>query len=229
MQYLAQDLILLALDDQTGKIRSTASAALSYSLMGAVLLDLVLQGKLTIANDYLVVADDSATGDDFLDQCFNEVLTAPHARKVRFWVNHWRSKYSGFRKVVLQNLVELGVLTRQEQQVLWIFPVERYFLIDPSIQQALADHIRAAVLEDRGLDSRTAALISLIQTSHLINPLFAPEERREARLQIKAISSGERVGKAVSEAIANAQAAITASITTVIVASTSASSSSSNH
>ncbi|BAZ48835.1 hypothetical protein NIES4103_14450 [Nostoc sp. NIES-4103] len=220
MQYLAQDLMLLALNSQTGKIHFAASSALRYSLMGTVLLDLVLQGKLTIDNNYLMVANASTTGDEFLDQCLNEVVAAPRTRSVKFWINHWSRKYSRFPKVVLQNLVELGVLVQQEHTVLWLFPVQRYFLCDESIQRAIVNQVRAAVLENIRLDSRTAMLISLMKTCHLANTVFTPEEFPQARARIQAISNGELVGKAVSEIIASAQAAMIAA-TSVSAASTS--------
>jgi golgi phosphoprotein 3 len=203
MQYLVQDLILLALNPQTGEIRYAASSVLRYSLMGAVLLDLVLQEKLTIENNHLIAADTTTAGDKFLDQCFNEVLAASRTRTVKFWVSRWSQKYSKFQTVVLQNLVNLGVLVQQEQLVLWLFPVQRYFLADESIQRALVSQVRAAILEDTGLDSPMAALISLIKASHLTKAVFTPEERREARLRIQAIAQGEQVGKAVSETIAS--------------------------
>ena len=226
MQYLVQDLMLLALNPQTGKIRSAASSAPRYSLMGAVLLDLVLQDKLTIDNNHLMVTNTSTTTDEFLDQCLNEVLESPRTRTVKFWIKPWSRKHSRFQTVVLQNLVDLGVLVQQEQLVLWLFPVQRYFLTHESIQLAIANQVRAAVLEDIGLDSRMAVLISLMKASHLTKAVFMPEERREARSRIKAITNGELVGKAVSDTIANAQAAMMAAINASIIASTSSSSSS---
>lgn len=104
MKYLAQDLILLALNNQTGSIRFSTRSALPTTLIGAVLLDLVLR-KLAIA-DKLIVVDASATGNDFLDQRLNEVLTAPRARTVKFWTGQWSRRHSGFKKAVLQNLSE---------------------------------------------------------------------------------------------------------------------------
>jgi golgi phosphoprotein 3 len=224
MQYLAQDLMLLALNPQTGKIRSAASSALRYSLMGAVLLDLVLQGKLTIDHNRLIVENASTTGDEFLDQCLNEVLASPRPRSVKFWLTRWSRTYAKFKTVVLQNLVDLGVLVQQEHLILWLFPVQQYFLIDESIQSKLVVRVRAAVLEGIGLDSRMAALVSLIKASHLTNAIFMSEERSATRTRIKAIAKGELVGKAVADTIANAQGAMTA-VTAAIAVSASGSSS----
>jgi golgi phosphoprotein 3 len=110
---------------------------------------------------------------------------------------------------VLQNLVDLDVLQRQEQRIFGLFPMQRYFLTDESIQREIVQQVRAAVLEGTGLDSRMAALISLMQASHLTDAVFRPEERTEARSRIKAIAEGELVCKAVSKAIFTVQAATT--------------------
>jgi golgi phosphoprotein 3 len=208
MQYLSQDLILLALNPETGKTRFSFYAALEYGLVGSLLLDLVLQGKLEIDNDNRVIGAISGnTGDEFLDRHLNEVLASSRPRTARFWITRWRRRYRWFQPVVLQNLVDLGVLERQEQRILGLFPTQRYFLTDESIQREIVQQVRAAVLEGIGLDSRMAALISLMQASHLIDAVFRSEERPEARSLIRAIAEEELVGKAVSKAIFTIQAA----------------------
>jgi hypothetical protein len=220
MQYLSQDLILLALNPQTGKTRFSWYAALEYGLVGSLLLDLVLQGKLEIDNDNRVIgairashgqATAGNTGNEFLDQRLSEVLASSRPRTARFWVTRWRRRYRWFQPIVLQNLVDLGVLQRQEQCILGLFPTQRYFLTDESIRREIVQQVRAAVLEGIGLDSRMAALISLMQASHLTDAVFRPEERPEARSRIKAIAEGELVGQAVSKAIFTIQAATTLS------------------
>lgn len=208
MQYLSQDLILLALNPETGKTRFSFYAALEYGLVGSLLLDLVLQGKLEIDNDNRVIGAISGnTGDEFLDRHLNEVLASSRPRTARFWITRWRRRYRWFQPVVLQNLVDLGVLERQEQRILGLFPTQRYFLTNESIQREIVQQVRAAVLEGIGLDSRMAALISLMQASHLIDAVFRSEERPEARSLIRAIAEEELVGKAVSKAIFTIQAA----------------------
>lgn len=218
MQYLSQDLILLALNPETGKTRFSFYAALEYGLVGSLLLDLVLQGKLEIDNDNRVIgairakhgqAIASNTGDEFLDRHLNEVLASSRPRTARFWVTHWRRRYRWFQPIVLQNLVDLCVLQRQEQRILGLFPTQRYFLTDEAIQREIVQQVRAAVLEGIGLDSRMAALISLMQASHLTDAVFRPEERLTARARIKAIAEDELVGQAVSKAIFTVQVAAT--------------------
>ncbi|MEA5574378.1 GOLPH3/VPS74 family protein [Calothrix sp. UHCC 0171] len=216
MQYLSQDLILLALNPETGKTRFSWYAALEYGLVGSLLLDLVLQGKLEIDNDNRVIGAISGnTGDEFLDRHLNEVLASSRPRTARFWITLWRRRYRWFQPIVLQNLVNLGVLERQEQRILGLLPTQRYFLTDESVQREIVQQVRAAVLEGIGLDYRMVALISLMQASHLTDAVFRPEERPEARSRIKAIAEGELVGKAVSKAIFIIQATTLLSVVNV--------------
>ncbi|MBD3884305.1 GPP34 family phosphoprotein [Phormidium tenue FACHB-886] len=229
MQYLVQDLMLLALENEKGHVVSSAASALPYALTGALLMELVLQGKLDSQRGKLVVVDSSSTGNDFFDACLNEMLTIQRPKDAQFWVGRLANRFQDIKTAVLNNLVELGVLTQQEHRVLGIFPVQRYPLLDIRAKQSVVDRVCMAVLNDAEPDARTAALISLIQACNLTHHLFLPEERREARQRIKAIAEGERMGKAVSDTVASVQAAINAGVTAAIIASTASTSSSSNN
>ncbi|MBD2777871.1 GOLPH3/VPS74 family protein [Iningainema tapete] len=226
MQYIAQELMLLAVHDEKGSIVSSATQSLPYGLIGAVLLELVLQGKLISEDGKLFVVNATTTGDEFFDDCLNEILTARRNRDARFWVTHLVRKFRGFQYAVLSNLVELGVLKQEKHRVLGLFSVQRYTMINPRAKHVIVDRVRSSVLNKTKLDSRTVSLISLIKACNLTNYLFAPEERKQARQRIAEIVSGELVGNAVSETVASVQAAVNAGITAAVVASTVSSSSS---
>lgn len=221
MEFLAQDLILLALNSQTGKIQYAARPALPYGLMGAVVLDLVLHGKLAIENNHLIAADASPTDDVLIDECLEDVCKVRHPQSVRVWIDRWGREYSQFQTMLLENLTVLGVLMSQKERLLWI-PVHRYFLSDPFIQLGIAADVRAAVLEGRGLDDRMAALISLVHACGITEGLFTPQEERQAQSEIWAITSGEPVGEAILETIARNQAAARARSSAVRGSSSSA-------
>jgi Golgi phosphoprotein 3 len=229
MQYLVQDLMLLAVEDEKGSILSSAAQSLPYGLMGAVLLELVLQRKLSIEEGKLVVVSATTTGDEFFDECLNEILMAQRSKDARFWIKHFVRKFRGFYHVVLNNLVELGVLKQEQHRVLGLFPIGRYPLVDASAKQAVINRVRSVVFDQAKLDSRTIALVSLIKACNLTNHLFVPKERQQARYRIQEIISTELVGKAVLETVASVQGAVMAAVTGAIVASSVTDSSSSSN
>ena len=66
MLNLMEELLLLALDDEKGKIISSSSCALPYGLRGALLLELFLAEKIDIVDKKIGVIDKSNTGNEVL-------------------------------------------------------------------------------------------------------------------------------------------------------------------
>ncbi|HSH09562.1 MAG TPA: GPP34 family phosphoprotein, partial [Oceanipulchritudo sp.] len=54
---LAEQLLLLALDDATGRLRPLPDRALDYALAGAILADLARVGRISMTRDTLAVID----------------------------------------------------------------------------------------------------------------------------------------------------------------------------
>src|SRR5690348_15143038 len=76
---IAEDLLLLLYDDQTGK-PIAGSPGLDYALAGAVLIELTLNRKLDITADgrgRLQVLDATPTGDPILDERLAYVAERP--------------------------------------------------------------------------------------------------------------------------------------------------------
>src|SRR5690242_21937196 len=77
---IAEDLLLLLYDDQTGK-PITGSPGLDFALAGAVLIELTLQQKLDITSEgrsgRLQVLDGAPTGDSILDERLSYVVNRP--------------------------------------------------------------------------------------------------------------------------------------------------------
>lgn len=77
---IAEDLLLLLYDDETGK-PVAGSPGLDYALVGAVLIELTLSRKLDITIDgktgRLQVLDGAPTGDPILDERLAYVVNKP--------------------------------------------------------------------------------------------------------------------------------------------------------
>ena len=69
----AEEILLLALDDETGKIGHLGPQGLHYPLAGAVLMDLALRLKIDADLDKLVVVDPTPTGEALLDGPLAEI------------------------------------------------------------------------------------------------------------------------------------------------------------
>jgi Golgi phosphoprotein 3 len=219
MLKLSEELLLLALRDKKGTLVSSASTALKFGLAGAVLMELTLQRRLSIAEDKFTVSDPTPTGDDILDEALAKIKASQKSRKAK----HWVSKLAGIKKMkerLLDRLVNEGILRREEHRILRVISTKRYPTAYSGPEMKLRGRIRSVVLDGKTPDERTVIIISLLSACKLVNEVFVKEERKEANKRIKEICKGEAVGKAVSDTVAAVHAAVFVAIIASSAAST---------
>lgn len=219
---LAEELLLLALDDAKGTVPMSASQTLGYGLAGATLMDLTLMGRLTSDGKNLVVVDATPTGDALLDQALATIAAAKRARDSKHWVRALGTGIKRHREQLEERLAERGILRREEHRILGVIPSPRYPMDDPQPEMHSRERIRAAVLGDAPPDARTVTLISIAKACRLLDGLFTREERKATKRRVDEIIQGEALGKAVKETMD----AINAAVVTVVIVSSAGTSTS---
>jgi Golgi phosphoprotein 3 len=220
MHTLAEDLLLLALDDDKGTVSWSRSTALPYGLGGALLMDLALNGRVNSREKKIVLVDSSPTGDEVLDAALETIRTSTQPRDAKHWVKRLGDR-RGLRDHLARRLVARGILREQDRAFLWVFRDHRFPTDDPSPEAALRGRIRDATLGATEPDTRTLLLLSLVNACNLAGSLFSREERTQATRRIKDLVEGERFGQAVGGAVADAAAAtaaVSAAAFTTVVA-----------
>lgn len=216
---LAEELLLIAYDDETGKANA-GSTELDCGLAGAVVLELALAGRLDVIDGKVVVVDASATGEPINDSVLQRIAGERRARKPEWWVGKLHSKV---RDGVLARLTERGVLRLEQHKVLGLFPVRRYPAADSARENAARTRLDMVVVKGVEPDTRTAALASLLDACGLAKRMFPDIGRRELKARMKQINEGQWAGAAVRKAIQSIHAAVAASTvaaTSVAVTST---------
>ena len=203
MLNLMEELLLLALDDEKGKIISSSSCALPYGLRGALLLELFIAGKIDIVDKKIVVINRNNTGNEVLDNALNIINTYHKQKTVKFWITKLTSKMKELRKDLLNGLITKGILEQQDKKVLWVIPATRYPTKNPVIENRVRKRIIGIVLQDEELDERSSMLISLINACELIKEVFPKDNLKDANKKIKNIIQDEKVGKAITSQISD--------------------------
>ena len=220
MQTLAQDLLLLALDDEKGTQSWPGLKTGSYGLGGAVLMDLMLSERIGLAGGEVVVKDQTPTGDPVLDAALETIRASKEPRDAKHWVKKLGGK-AGLHEQLARRLVERGILREQTHKYLWVFHEQRFPTSDPSPEFIIRDRIRDVALAGVEPDTRTLLLLSLVNACDLTDRLFSRDDRKQATQRIKDLVEGEQFGNAVGEAVSEMVAIIasTAATTTVVTSS----------
>jgi hypothetical protein len=211
---LPEGLLLLATDNTTGRV-ATKSGALDHGLAGAVLMELLLSGRLIVTDGKLIVADTALTNAPLLDEALSRIADSrPRDAK------HWVSKLAGshIKDKILDRLTLKGILRKEEHRILWVIPADRYPAEDDAPEADLREAIRSAVLEGTTPRPRTAVLIGILKACDLLEAVFSRDERKQFGDRIDSIAQAELMGTAVSKAVKDMQAATMAAVTAATAA-----------
>ena len=220
MLTLLEELMLLALDNDKGKMVSSASMAIPFGLSGAAIFELHLADKIQLREKKVVVSDSKPCGDAILDDVQRMIQESSKPRTLNYWINRLHSKCDLQRRTI-DRLVEKKILKHEEHHVFWVFPVQRYPEGDPHSELDVRQRMRAVVLKGEKPDIRTIVLLSLVNACSLITELFGKEKAKEAKKRIDHLTENEPVGKAIKDAVEGVQAAVIAAAVAASVSVTS--------
>jgi len=172
---LPQAFLLLATNDKDGE-PDVPAYVLRTTLAGAILAELDLRGAIGLQGKH-VRATGTALHPDFQHQLdLIREKSRPHTPKR--WVSMLESRAEVHR--VYEGMASLGIVEHVGEKHLGLFRSTRYPEKDHATEAALLQKIQAA-LGGSLSDSRTTALIALLQAAGLLDRLFPAADQSRVR------------------------------------------------
>ncbi len=204
MLTFAEELILLALDHETGRFKIKSNSNFHLALAGSILMNLALMDKIDTDLEKLMVVDGASTGVPVFDKVLDMLIQSTDLKSTAHWVDRISQEFPNLRESFIDSLVKQGILEERKQKVLGIFKQHRYFISNPGAKKEITGRIRNLVLNSDIPDPCDIVLVVLVKTSDLIDKVFAKEELEEATKRIYQISQMDLIGQAVTQAIIRA-------------------------
>lgn len=216
---IAEDLLLLLLDDESGRL--THASYLDTAVGGALLVELALADNVEVVkgSGMWARAKVVTTGTPAPEDATLAAALATVAEKGRTAQDLVGRLGKGRRDELLERLEERGIVRREEDKVLGLFPRRRWPAVDSSHEDDVRRQLGDALVRGVAPTERTAGLVAVLSALGVAHRVLDREglPAGELRKRAKAIADGDWAAKAVKDSIAAAQAAITATM----VASTS--------
>ena len=220
---LAEELLLLLLDDETGKMSGTSAMSVDTALGGAVLVDLTLAGRIGVTArkpggkpDRLDVLSTVPTGNPLLDEALARL--GEEDGTVASTAVHYASR--GARKAVVERLVDGGVLTEEHRRVLGIFPSRTLPPADPEPERELRTRVDDVIAGRKPVDERTGALLALLSASGLLLEAFPQPDRaagKAFRQRVEDLATGTWASAATKDVVDSAWMVATVIVPAIIV------------
>jgi Golgi phosphoprotein 3 len=202
MLTLYEELFLVAFHEDKGKLIPATMENLPVGLAGAILADLVLNGRLRVdENHRLVLQDASPTGDEILDAALEKIQSSERPRKVSYWVNQLNEKPKKLFEQLEQHLEVKGVLQRDESNFISMPSQNEVDGQNASARYWLKRRLRGLALTDQEADLRGLALLNLVQSCNFIDLIFTRDERKIARRRIYELLVGTALSNGQAQAI----------------------------
>lgn len=201
--FLHEEIMLLALRNREGTVQIGTN--FQYAIGGAVLADLLLEGRVVVETKrkkkYLKLADSTPFGNTVIDECLRKVVDAKRRAQLRMWVSRF-ARVKKLKHRVAKELCRRGILRSDEDKVLLVFSRKIYPEINPEPERQILDRLREAIFTDTDqVEPRTAVLLSLAKSTGVLKANFDKKKLKTRKDRIERIINGEVTGKATKEAI----------------------------
>jgi hypothetical protein len=207
---LAEEIILLSLDDETGRPLGRAGMAPDLALAGALLMDLALARRIDTDRDRIWLADDAPTWDPALDVALGALATPGTPDDARGVIILLARQAGDIRAALMDRMLEAGLLQRVEDKVLWLFRDRRHPKA-PGHEEAAHARIRLRTLlleeEHQIPEPRDALLLGLVRAAGLLPALFSAEELKRIQDWLEMVTRIESLNRSLSTAVAEVRGA----------------------
>ena len=216
MTLIAEDLLLLLLDDQSGKPNTSHP---DLALGGAVLVDLALEGLVEVASHGSLLgsaklrrAPGAMAGDRILAGALGAVAENKPAQRLVVKVG------KGLLEPLAERQLRRGVLDRREEKVLGLVTRTRWPSRDPSRKEAIRRGLVVILVQGGRPDARSAALIGLLlAVNRLHRTVSHPDaSARSVKKRAKEVAEENWASPTIKDAVAVATAATAAAHSTAV-------------
>ncbi|MFD1021203.1 GOLPH3/VPS74 family protein [Thalassobacillus hwangdonensis] len=212
---LHEELVYLSIDDRKNKL-SVSQSILNQAIAGAVLMDALFDGLVTIENKKMYITE-KLQDNPFHERFF--VLEKMDGKPVKSVLK----KLAGEASVTsaIEALSAKQLISIQEEKVLLLFTTKNYHLAEPERKQLLVKTIKEEIMSYEGEPSnRLFSLASLIEVTKLDRHLF-PQEYKDMKKRLKEIRKSDVIAQSVYQIIKDTETMMVVITAGAVAATTS--------
>lgn len=208
MLRIAEEIMLLLLEDDEGRFVHVPELSIRCVLSGAVLTELALLNKVDSDLDKLIIIDAQPIGDKILDPILEKLAESDKENDARYWVDSCASVADVIRTEALNSLCEAGILEKKDDRFLWVFKTRRYPIKDGKVDREVKHRIMSILFTDELPDPRDIVIIGLVDACGLFRHLLSEREHKNVRDRIAMIRRMDLIGQAVTNSVREIEASL---------------------
>lgn len=218
----AEKFLILAHHPEKGGFL-TYQTYIQYGIAGAILLDLTIGERISIADKKLILTPGRGLSSPVLNDVTTLITQSPNPRKTSYWIGKLANRYNRYKWQILEGLEGKKVLRIEKRKFLGFIPYRQTYFMETNTRDTLVNQLKNEILSGRAAGEELSALAGLVKACSMERVLSTDrDELKRIRQQLKQLVNESPVSEAVAQTIRQVQAAIFASMTAAIVTSSSA-------
>jgi len=217
----AEKFFLIAHHPEKGRFM-ISQIYLQYGIAGALLLDLIVEDRIEMADKRLILKSASVSANPVINDVITLMSQASKPRKADYWVRKLATRHIRYKWLVLKGLADKRMVRIEEKKFLGLIPYRQSYLVESytrsNMIRQLKNEIMAYTREPSIANTALAGLIEACRMHRILSD--DRDELKTIRTNLKKIIKESPVSDVVSQTISQVQAAIISSVTAAIFAST---------
>lgn len=204
---LAEEVVLLSLDDRSGRPIGRIGMAPDLALAGALVMQLALAGRVDTDHNRLWVTDRTPIGDPVADAALARLAAPGAPGDARGAIPLLARSATEAREALLERLVARGILRRVEGRFLWVFADRRFPKVAGRQETVeVRQRLRDLLLQEDIPDPRDALLLGLARAAGLLPLIFTAAELERVQGWLSVVTRIESLNRSLGAAVAEALA-----------------------
>ncbi len=209
---LSQKLYLLGIHPEKGGLISSAYSRMNTAVLGALLLELNLNGNISFEKGKVIFLSDKATNPSHR-YIIEKIKKRTKPVSVSRWINRLAYSNRYFREQVQLGLTEKRLINMEAKHFLFFRWKKSKILDHPAVFQLFSE-VQNQVFKGTEVEEEIM-LLTMLKPAGLLKRVFPDaEKRRQALQKLEKMKSDNQVSKAVAAAIETAQAVAASVIVT---------------
>ncbi|MFY0652539.1 MAG: GPP34 family phosphoprotein [Cyclobacteriaceae bacterium] len=171
---IAEGLMLIALDDDEGRLLAAAEHSIDKGLIASAILEMALSNKLSFQGGKIVVNDSSGTGNKILDEVLKGI--GQGGEDVSLTIDKLAPGFDHIQEEIIELLVQRGILSVESTKLLFIPISERMDNANYAFEQEIRDVLKAVVLKGQKPSPAVVVLMSMIAYCRILEEVFPDED-----------------------------------------------------
>ncbi|MDP4183419.1 MAG: GPP34 family phosphoprotein [Bacillota bacterium] len=188
MLNMAEQIILMSIQNENGKTYMRATYLKRYGLSAALLYELIDRKKLELRGKKLFVKEESSTQDEILDLALQ---AAKKTKSINRWIYGNQLLKGRLRRAILKSLADRGIVKEEETRFLGLIPMKRYPISNVFEKRSIEIDIRNVLINGYDNEYRSVFMTSILVVCRGATLILSKEERKKIASKLKFIGKGK--------------------------------------